>query len=95
MPISQDDRDRIDLLLATANAKLQEDTSQPFSGPALEGTQILGQADAMISRLVNADPVAFVEYMQKLNAVWANYIRTSSAFGMAPGTCGFEALSGN
>ena len=93
MPISDEDRQRIDYLLTTAKARLMEDTTKTFSGAAIEGTQILGQADAMIARLVDLDPVAFVDYVQRLQAIWAGYIRASSAFGLGAGTVGFEALS--
>lgn len=93
MPISTDDKTRIDMVLATAQARLMADTSKPFSGPAIEGAQLLGDAERLVNGIVNIDPVAFVAYVQQIQQIWAEYIKASSAFGMGPFTMGFEALS--
>lgn len=90
---------QIDVLLEAAAARFAANPERsPLSGPALEGLSIInGPAAALIDGLLKApqnDPVAFVEYVQKADAVWTNYVRAANVYGMGEGTVGFEALSG-
>lgn len=81
------------MVLETAKRLLMEDTTKTFSGPAIEGTRLLGDAEKMINGVLATDPVAFVDYVQQIQAIWAEYMKASSAFGMGPFTVGYEALS--
>ncbi len=92
MPITQEERLAVDAVLAAAEARLLAGAERsPLSGISLEGAALIAQVGKFVERLLDNDPVAFVEYTQKLEGIWARYVRATSVYG-PPGSWGYEAL---
>lgn len=56
-----------------------------MTGFELEAVSLLGRAEVMIAKVVDVDPVAYVELQQRVERIWADYVEKSNFAGL--GAC--------